>query len=202
MSAGTRYVIMANGKGRRWGNHGGIPKHLIEVEGETLLQRTTRLVREVEPEAEVVIASSNPLCVADGARRHEPLRSAHELDRFCFELIEDNCCFLYGDTFYTPQAIGAIAAYPAKSVSFFGSVKSIVAVKVADAGLFRSAILKLRTMIDQGAIPDAKGWTLHHHLEGMPLEGRAMGPGFIAIEDGPTDFNTPEEWARFTVENG
>ena len=185
MSAGTRYVIMANGKGRRWGNHGGIPKHLIEVEGETLLQRTTRLVREV-----------------DGARRHEPLRSAHELDRFCFELIEDNCCFLYGDTFYTPQAIGAIAAYPAKSVSFFGSVKSIVAVKVADAGLFRSAILKLRTMIDQGAIPDAKGWTLHHHLEGMPLEGRAMGPGFIAIEDGTTDFNTPEEWARFTVENG
>ncbi|MGN0073620.1 MAG: NTP transferase domain-containing protein, partial [Coriobacteriales bacterium] len=96
-----RYVIMANGKGRRWGGYHGIPKQLISIEGETLLQRTTRLVHENDQDAEVIISSSNPLCVAEGATRHEPERGAREIDRFCYELIDDDVCFLYGDTFYT-----------------------------------------------------------------------------------------------------
>ena len=92
-----RYVIMANGKGSRWNNYEGIPKHLISIGGETLLQRTTRLVHSFDSQAEVIITSRNPDCVAEGARRYEPLRSQREIDRFCVELIQDGVCFLYGD---------------------------------------------------------------------------------------------------------
>ena len=41
-----KYIIMAAGKGTRWNNYLGIPKHLIEINGETLLARTTRLLKE------------------------------------------------------------------------------------------------------------------------------------------------------------
>lgn len=41
-----KYVIMAAGEGKRWNNFLGVPKHLIEINGETLLERTTRLLKE------------------------------------------------------------------------------------------------------------------------------------------------------------
>lgn len=40
-----KYIIMADGEGKRWGNYKGVPKHLITVEGETILERTIRLLR-------------------------------------------------------------------------------------------------------------------------------------------------------------
>ena len=34
---------MADGEGKRWGNYLGIPKHLIEIDGEPIIKRTVRL---------------------------------------------------------------------------------------------------------------------------------------------------------------
>src|SRR5699024_9463988 len=84
-----RYVLMANGHGMRWGKHLGIPKHLISVDDETLIQRIVRQVRERDPNSDVVISSSNPLLETPGARRHAPQRNEIELDRFAPELVND-----------------------------------------------------------------------------------------------------------------
>ncbi len=191
---------MANGRGRRWGNYTGRPKHLIEVDGETLLARTTRLVHERDPRAQVIITSGNPAYTARGATRHVPQRGERELDRFCYELIEDETCFLYGDVFYTEAALDAIVARATTSVAFFGNERSIVAVKVGDARLVKDAIDSLNALIDRGEIADAKGWQLYHQIEGMRLEGRAIGGGFDFIADATKDFNTPEEWEAFRRE--
>ena len=104
-----RYVIMANGKGSRWNNYEGIPKHLISIGGETLLQRTTRLVHSFDSQAEVIITSRNPDCVAEGARRYEPLRSQREIDRFCVELIQDGHS---KEGPYGAKSIGEVAYVP------------------------------------------------------------------------------------------
>lgn len=40
------YIIMADGDGKRWSNYLGVPKHLIEINGETLLARIVRLLKE------------------------------------------------------------------------------------------------------------------------------------------------------------
>ena len=89
------YIIMADGKGLRWNNYNDIPKHLITIDGESLLSRTVRLIKEREPEAEIVITSHNPQYEIDGARRYEPKNNVLEIDRFTAELIDDNICFLY-----------------------------------------------------------------------------------------------------------
>ena len=52
-----RYVIMADGKGSRWNNFMGHKKHDISVSGETLLERTVRLVHKFDDAAEIIITS-------------------------------------------------------------------------------------------------------------------------------------------------
>lgn len=42
----TTAIIICAGDATRWGNYLGVPKHLIEIEGERLLDRTVRLLRE------------------------------------------------------------------------------------------------------------------------------------------------------------
>ena len=52
-----KYIIMADGKGSRWKNYRGMPKHLVKIKGETLLARTVRLIKELDGESEVIITS-------------------------------------------------------------------------------------------------------------------------------------------------
>ena len=40
-----KIVIMADGKGMRWNNYMGIPKHFAVVKGEELISRIIRLIR-------------------------------------------------------------------------------------------------------------------------------------------------------------
>ena len=195
-----RYVIMANGKGVRWDHFGGTSKCLIEVRGETLLARITRLVHKHDPGAEVIISSSDPACETPGASRHAPRRGLLEIDRFCYELIEDNTCFLYGDTYYTQEAIERIVDISAGAVTFFGNERSIMAVKAEDGAVMRRAVNDLIWEIAAGRLEDARGWQLHHILEGMPLPGREPGENMVRICDSTQDFNTPQDWIDFCTE--
>src|SRR5690625_1883111 len=128
-----RYVLMANGHGMRWGKHLGIPKHLISVDDETLIQRIVRQVRERDPNSDVVISSSNPLLETPGARRHAPQRNEIELDRFAPRLVNDAVTSVDGDTHYTDQAMDAVVSpTPRLPMQFYGDSRSIVAVEVND----------------------------------------------------------------------
>lgn len=197
-----RYVIMANGQGTRWKMFQGVPKHLIEVNGETLLQRTTRLVHEVDPSAEVIISSSNPDCVADGATRYEPERNELEIDRFVPELICDDMVFLYGDTFYTEDIIREIYEAPASELVFFGNDKSIVAIKVSNAGTMKRYFDEVRQNYISGRLDACKGWQVYHSYVSNEYgteitKIHEIGPDFVTVEDETGDFNTPEDWLDF-----
>lgn len=197
-----RYIIMANGSGVRWGNHGGIPKQLIEIEGETLLGRTTRLLHDYDERAEVVIASSNPLCVADGALRYAPKCNEYEIDRFVPELVEDGCCFLYGDVFYTPSAIEEILGNSNDSLLFFGNAKSIVAVKVGSSSDMRRHYINVRRLFVEGFIDQCKGWQLYQSFTNQSFGEVEIVGDFVYLADETTDFNSPEELNFFMASRG
>ena len=74
-----RYIIMADGKGSRWNHYMGREKHEISIDGETLLQRTVRLIREKDAGAEVIITSHNPAFEVEGAVRYEPKNNIYEI---------------------------------------------------------------------------------------------------------------------------
>ena len=189
---------MANGAATRWGNYLGVPKHLARVGEETLLERTVRLVGAAAPDAEVVISAHDERYRVKGARFYTPLRNDYEIDRFVLELLDEPCCFLYGDACYTPEAIDTICAAGGSSdLLFFGSSSRIFAVKVFAPEVAASLLRDLRAEIEEGSIPDCKGWQLYHRYLGMPLEGKAIGDDYVLIEDGTTDFNTPSEYEAY-----
>jgi hypothetical protein len=67
----TRAIITAAGEARRWKNYTGVPKHLAVIEGETLLRRLTRQLRERGIEAVVIVSPPDDgRYQTEGARLH------------------------------------------------------------------------------------------------------------------------------------
>lgn len=199
-----RYVIMANGQGRRWKNHLGIPKHLAPTPtGETLVERTARLVVELDPEAEVVMSAHDERYAVAGTRLYTPCAAQFEIDRFVPELLDRRCCFLYGDTYYTEDVMRLICATPAKEgLLAFGNEQRIFALRVEEHRRVLAVLRDLRARIASGEIPDCKGWQLYHAFWGMPLEGKNIDRGFVLVNDETTDFNTAEEYRVFMEKAG
>ena len=194
-----KYIIMADGKGTRWNNYHNIPKHLIEIGGETLLARTVRLLRENDARADIVITSHDPRYEVPGARRYEPQNNHLEIDRFTEELIADDVCFLYGDTFYSESVIQKIADTPAEKLLFFGNERSIVAIKVADGALFRQHVDRVRALFLPGKIEKCIGWQVYQSFEGLPFGEKTIAADYILIQDGTEDFNSPADYNRRTT---
>ena len=139
----------------RWNNH-QVPKHLLPVHGEPILLRTARLAQRYAPEAQVIITSHNPDYEAPGAVRYEPKSNSCEIDRFTWELIDDDVCFLYGDVYYTEQAIRRIVEMPVKALGFARNDTEVFAVKVADGAYQKDCIRKLKEKD-----PACRGWQLY-----------------------------------------
>ena len=191
-----KYIIMADGKGTRWGNYQDKPKHLIEIDGETLLGRTVRLLKEKDERCEVIITSHDSRYEFEGARRYEPKHNLLEIDRFTEELIEDDICFLYGDTFYSEKAIKTIADTAAEDILFFGNERAIVAIKVADGELFRYHVDRVRKKYLNGEIEKCIGWQVYQSFLNLPFGEKKIDTKFILLRDGTEDFNSPEDYNR------
>jgi len=188
-----KYIIMADGKGTRWNNHQDIPKHFIQINGETLLARTVRLLKEKDPTCEVIITSHDPRYEVEGAVRYEPQNNVLEIDRFTRELIDHDVCFLYGDTYYSEQSMNLIVQYDVEDMLFFGNEKSIVAVKVKDADIFRSHIENVTELFLAGKIKDCKGWQVYQSFMNLPFDVKQIAEKYIYIKDETKDFNSPED---------
>ena len=115
---------MAAGEGKRWGNYKGIPKHLIEINGETLLGRTTRLLKENN--VDYIITASDERYKQYGEVIPQSYLDC-EIDRF-EEIADDEICYLYGDVYYTEEAIKTIVNTDTNEILFFGSDYEIFAV--------------------------------------------------------------------------
>jgi len=190
-----RFVIMADGLGTRWNNYMGVPKHLALIDGEPLIGRTVRLLGEVADDPEIIITSHDPRYEFDGARRHEPENNVYEIDRFTQELVCDDMCFLYGDTIYERDVLEEIAASETDDILFFGNSKSVVAVRIGDAGVFRQHFDRVRDLYMAGKINRCKGWQLYQSVTGQDFsESPVIGERFITVDDSNTDINTPEEY--------
>ena len=196
-----KYVIMADGKGSRWNNYMGHTKHDIRIGSETLLERTVRLLHEHDAAAEVIITSHNEALHIDGAERYEPKNNVLEIDRFTAELIGDNMCFLYGDVYYSEEAIRTVVEnIGAERLLFVGSQKSICAVLIKDGALFRSLYETVRGMYLDGRITECKGWQVYHLYAGLPLESREIGDGYLITDSFTRDFNSPDDYNDFIAE--
>lgn len=187
---------MADGKGTRWHNYNNIPKHFIEIDGERIIDRCVRLLREYDENCEIIITSHDERYDIPGTTRYEPKNNILEIDRFTEELISDDICFMYGDTYYTDSAMKVITSSETDGILFFGSKRSIMAIKVADGSLFREHVHRVRNLFTEGKIKTCKGWQVYRSYVGLDFEDRSINDNFIMLDDISRDFNSPEDLKR------
>ena len=189
-----KYIIMADGKGTRWNNYNNIPKHLIKIDGEEIIKRTIRLLNEKDKKSKVIVTSHNKSYEFEGSTRYEPKNNILEIDRFTEELIEDNICFLYGDTYYSDSSIEKIINENVEDILFFGTEKSIVAIKIKNSELFKKHINKVKKLYLENKIKNCKGWQVYQSFQNLEFDIKQIKDKFIIVDEKTIDYNTPEEY--------
>lgn len=104
------YYILANGEGKRWKNYKGVPKHLIEIDGETLINRTVRLIKK-HTEDDVIIVG--PYKHPDALNWLNKSRKKREVfEEIAEQTTDQPFVILYGDCYYTEAIIKDITTRP------------------------------------------------------------------------------------------
>jgi hypothetical protein len=207
-----RAIIMADGKAIRWYANiqkkywGNISKQLVEVDGEAILHRTVRLLKENNIN-DIKITSHEPAHEVEGATRAEP---DINIDKFAASKpiwnFEEITLFLYGDVFYTDEAMKTIVEFPVDKFLFFGRFgqsaltghgDEIFAVKISGKEAhkkFLEAALMIYVWKELGYGKNS-AWEIYRYLNGArPPEVyiHSRYPNFVDILDFTDDFDTPE----------
>ena len=205
-----KYIIMADGKATRWQDYLGVPKHLIEIKGEAILERTVRLLRENGVE-DIVITSHDERY--NYAPRYEPIGNEYEIDKFNRELMDDNVCYVYGDVYFSEDAIKKIANCETDTFLFFGRHASslnktgkqweeIFAIKAGKADYLREGCAFIREGLIEGSVWRGGAWELYRKMVGLPLSKNELKGNFETIDDETEDFDFPEDYDRWMEING
>jgi MobA-like NTP transferase domain len=106
------YIIMSGGPGTRWGNHLGCPKHLVEVDGERLIERTVRLLNENGQYSVIILGPK------EYDRRYNVMGTRHIQTSGLYDCFHelftpltdapDDYILLGGDVWYTEACVQAI----------------------------------------------------------------------------------------------
>jgi hypothetical protein len=108
----AKVLILAAGSGTRWGDFRDVPKHLVEVEGETLLERTCRQFLAYSKDVTVVGPDDLRYRVFGCALYTPSEGRGRELEKFASSLSlwssEDRTILAYGDVYFTDEAVATI----------------------------------------------------------------------------------------------
>lgn len=195
-----RYIIMADGEGSRWNNYQNVPKHLIKVGSENLLERTVRLIRKIAGESDIVITSKDLRYSITDAIQYSPKNNVLEIDRFTYELVEDNVCFLYGDVFYTEEGMKEIIHRKADELLFFGDRRSIIAIKVINSNCFKEHVMNVRERYLKGDISQCIGWQLYQSYIGQPFGEKLIITDKFQLMEYVFNINEPRDFEKLLQE--
>ena len=207
----SRVILLADGKSSRW--KFSVAKHLIVVNGEILLHRTIRQLKERGAE-DIWVTSHDPACDVPGICRYEPVNNVYQIDQFyaCRELWQqlDDVVFLYGDVYFSDAAMNTILNHDFEDYAYYQRThasaitgkpwKEGFAMRVRDRGVFLSACSHIREELMVGKIKEQ-----HHQLQGY-LEGHGtdayfedtIGPHGVEIDDETDDFDVPSDVQTWT----
>jgi len=229
MGSVHRILIAAGGRGERWGKYLGVLKPMIQIEGTSLVARAAALVRECASAAELLLVTSDARVHAGSV----PIVSAHYsdpecgLDKLCepYWSPDDRTTVLWGDTYYTEEAMQCMLGAWPTPVRFFGrNLPSSFTGKDGPelyAFSFTSGFVpQLRAAMDECRYLSARGemgtrlclWDVYAvvgrqgpllYQEGSP--GAGENRYFTLIHDWTEDFDGPRcyrDWTRLRAAAG
>ena len=210
-----KYYILANGEGTRWNNYKGVPKQLIEIDGETILHRMIRLLRENDvPKENIFICG--PFKDADAITIKTKSPTKREVFEEIANLAKSPFTILYGDCYYTENCIRAIVTRPINKFDEFVNPGGNpytgcpwcegYAHRCEDWKWWRDQMHELNTNEDKISL--YKDWYIHFWLLGFK-EGESMNRFLdhdnidpehdVVWVDETDDMDYPEDLDKFCV---
>jgi len=204
-----KYIIMCGGQYQRWST----PRHLVKVNGEVILERTIRLLRENGVE-DIAISSNNPIFGVWGLPllMHENSYNANGYDNFtgywcdAFYPTDEEVCYIFGDVYFSPEAIKTIVETDTDDIEFFASAPPFppeyrkpwaepFALKVKNTEHLKNAISLTKQYQDQGLFKRKPiMWELWQVIQATPLN-QINYHNYTVINDYTCDIDYPEEAA-------
>ena len=206
-----QYIIMCGGTYQRWKK----PRHLTEINGELLVARTIRLLRENGIE-DIAISSNNPVFEQFGVPvlKHENSYNASGYNNFtgywCDALYPtaEPTCYIFGDVVFSPEAIQKIVETDTDDIQFFGSSPPFApeyikpwaepfALKVTDTEHLKRAIRDVKRYDAEGRFNRKPiMWELWQVITGCQLN-RIDYSSYVPINDYTCDIDYPDEAELF-----
>lgn len=202
-----KYIIMCGGKYRQWDT----PRHLIPIDGEPLIARTIRQLRENGIE-DIAISSDNPVFEQFGVPvlRHENSYYTSGYNKstgyWCdaFYPTDEPTCYIFGDVIFTPEAIKTIMDTETDDIELFASAPPFppeypkawaepFALKVVNTDHLKRAIWRVKDYDKKGRFRrEPIMWELWAVIKGTNLN-YINYHSYTAINDATCDIDEPEE---------
>lgn len=205
-----KYVIMCGGDYKDFET----PKQLTIINGETLVDRTIRLLKE-QGINNIYISSNDNRFDRPNIPRLEhkntykvknEVQEGYWLDAFYpYFKPQDKVCFLFGDVYYSKSAICTIVGLKCTKNTLFGTSDAKneqhenwgepFAYKVVDYDTFMKGIAAVKKMQDEGKtkrIPIV--WELYRYLNNLDVNiQQVLDDTYVCIDDETMDTDTPEK---------
>jgi hypothetical protein len=206
-----RVIILAAGSGSRWDDYRGVPKHLIEIEGEILLKRTVRQFLKYTSDVWVVglderyrVDNANLFIpdVEENPKEMHKFISSHEL---WLEEEDSKTILVFADVYFTDEAVETIVSDKDKWKFFLRSKGSEITGKPHKeifaisfnydmTVIFSHQIFMLYVKANQ--IENAGGWYLFRTMtnQNPHYRGNLFGNNkYVEIDDWTEDFDYPQD---------
>jgi len=213
-----KYIIACSGSGSRWNNYLGKKKHLIEINGESLLHRTVRLIKSLDNNNEIIIMAYTKDYIVKNTIFHIPtlfpIKKHQKLPAIytSYDIWNKSgkTIFLFGDVFYTVNAMKLIINTTSKSnnINFFGRQKGSLITGKKYGEIFGTSfnfkhnkkildkLEYLKKLFKNGKIKRFITWELYKLLNDMPINRKVKKytKNFININDFTDDFDYPIDY--------
>lgn len=155
MKNDTEYIILCGSNHERIN---GVPRQLVEINGERILDRTIRLLMENGVES-ITITATDP--AFDGIDANIVYYDSTGPWIRCFPYIMAPTTFIFGDVYFSPEAIKKIVETKTDSIEFFASAPPFhekyikpwaepFAFKVVDSKRFQECIAIVSDYLNKG----------------------------------------------------
>ena len=200
-----KYIILSDGSPEGFKT----PRQLSEINGEPIIKRTIRLLKE-NGIIDIIITSHDKRFDNLGVERYEPKyndwnykdKTGYWLSAFPIELLNQPITFLFGDVYYSENAIKTIVNTKTKENLFFCTYENKdkryikhhdepLAYKVVDYIMFKEHIDRVKRLKDEGkCCREPIVWELYRSINNQDINVHVMTNNYIAINDESCDIDT------------
>lgn len=205
----TNCVVICAGESTRWNNYLGVPKHLVNIGGETVLERIVNLIHQFKTDDVKVSIMVKDLgderYYIPGATTLEANLTPDNLDadKFLSSMgqwsTNDRTIVFYGDVWFSEEAMKTIMEWDDKDWILFGSSYECFAQSFypKDMAKHLQALLDVRDAHVSKKIDRCGGWEHYRQFNGYDLIEHTLDNNFYLIEDMTDDFDFPRDYDEF-----